>query len=228
MPPPTPETDRDRLVQEHLGYVRALAGKVVQEVNSSNLDFEELVAYGSRGLLEAADRFDPTRGVAFTTFSYYRIRGAIYDGLRETGWLTRGQRARFNAGANEYLENRASRPTDDAGQTTRQRVAGVASALQDLTAIFLTSMDETGEPTDVTTPEADAVVAHKETGEAVRAAVSGLPEKERTLVELFYFKGLSLQDAGKTLGLSKSWSSRLHARAIQLLSKRLREHRPDP
>jgi RNA polymerase sigma factor for flagellar operon FliA len=227
-PPPLEDADREKLVQEHLGYVRSVAAKVKRELNSPNVDFDELVAYGSRGLMEAAQRFDPARGVAFTTFSYYRIRGAIFDGLREIGWLGRSQYARFAAGANAYLGNQAERPSAQRGLSTEQRVTEVAEALEDLTTIFLTAMDGPDEPIDVVTPDGATAVEAKQASEAIRAAVAELPEKERTLVELFYFEGLSLQDAGKSLGLSKSWSSRLHARAIQLLAKKLRQYRPDP
>jgi RNA polymerase sigma factor for flagellar operon FliA len=227
-PPPLQDAERDKLVQEHLGYVRSIAAKVKKELNSPTLDFDELVAYGSRGLVEAAHRFDPTRGVAFTTFSYYRIRGAIFDGLREIGWLGRSQYARFAAGANAYLGNQAERPATGHGKSTEQRVTEVAEALQDLTTIFLTAMEGPDEPVDVVTPDGVAAVEAKQTGEAIRAAVAELPEKERTLVELFYFQGMSLQDAGKTIGLSKSWASRLHSRAIQLLAKKLLQYRPDP
>ena len=82
---------RDRLIEEHLGYVRALAIQLKKEIAAKALDLEELVAYGSRGLVEAAERFDPDRGVAFSTFAYYRIRETIFDELRQTGWLSRSQ-----------------------------------------------------------------------------------------------------------------------------------------
>ena len=75
-----------------------------------------------RGLLEAAERFDETRGVAFTTFSYYRIRGAIFDGLRQLGWMNRSQWARYSAHANELLQNQAERsaePGDEGGEWLR-------------------------------------------------------------------------------------------------------------
>ena len=69
------------------------------------IDFDDLVEYGVIGLLEAADRFDPSIGANFMTFAYYRIRGAIYDGLRGMGWMSRTEyaKARFEERANEYL-----------------------------------------------------------------------------------------------------------------------------
>lgn len=217
-PPLLRDTERDKLVEDHLGYVRALARRVQRELSSA-LDFDELVGYGSRGLVEAARRFDPTRGVAFTTFAHYRIRGAIFDGLRQTGWLGRSQYGRFAAGANAYMENRVDRQT----VTTvgvEEAVEDVAGALDDLATVFLTSLGD-DELVDAEGLDGQAALEAKETGATVRSAVAGLPDKERRLVEMFYFEGRTLLEAGQTLGLSKSWSSRLHARAIQLLSKRL-------
>src|SRR6185436_11792944 len=72
---------------------------------------DDLVGYGHKGLIEAADRFDSKQGVTFTTFAYYRIRGAMLDGLRTMGWYSRSDYARYRAEerANEYLQNTADR-----------------------------------------------------------------------------------------------------------------------
>src|SRR5690349_15607763 len=84
--------------------LQALAGKTKKTV-AKEIDFEDLVEYGMIGLLEAADRYDPKFGANFMTFAYYRIRGAIYDGLRGMGWMSRSEyaKARFEERANEFL-----------------------------------------------------------------------------------------------------------------------------
>ncbi len=84
------QQDRDQLIEKHLNYAKSLTAKLHRQL-SSDLEFDELYAHGTKGLVEAAQRYDPTRGVAFTTFSYYRIRGAIFDGLRQSGWLNRSE-----------------------------------------------------------------------------------------------------------------------------------------
>jgi RNA polymerase sigma factor for flagellar operon FliA len=220
---PTDQHQRDQLIKEHLGFVRAVAAKVKKSL-SPQLDFEELVAYGSKGLVEAAERFDPSRGVAFTTFSYYRIRGAIYDGLRQQGWLSRSQYGRFVAAANSYMENQAERGAGPAGTVkTEQTVEDLANTLDDLATIFLTSMsgEDGPEPADQSTPDGSRALEEKESSAAVQHAVRKLPAKERSLVERYYYGDTSLAQAGRDLGLSKSWASRLHARAIRLLSREL-------
>ena len=103
-------SERDRLVSEHLSLVQAIAGKLKRTLGKS-IDFDDLVGYGHKGLIEAADRFDSKQGVTFTTFAYYRMRGAMLDGLRTMGWYSRADYARYRAEerAQELLRNASDR-----------------------------------------------------------------------------------------------------------------------
>jgi RNA polymerase sigma factor for flagellar operon FliA len=219
------QTSRNRLIEEHLDYVRALAIQLKNEIGGSKLQLEELVAYGSRGLVEAAQRYDPSRGAAFSTFAYYRIRGAIFDGLRQTGWLGRSQWARFAAASNEYLGNLGERrapavATSQSGPALDE----LGQALGDLTTIFLTSMSSAtrDDLPDAAQPDAATRLEREQLAVLLREALERLPGKERHLIELHYFEDLTLEEAGRQMGISKSWSSRLHARAIRLLAEALR------
>jgi RNA polymerase sigma factor FliA len=224
------QTARDRLIEEHLGYVRALAVQLKKEIGGTSLDLEELVAYGSRGLVEAAARFDPSRGVAFSTFSYYRIRGAVFDGLRQTGWLSRSQWGRCAAATNEYLGNVGDRETPSE-PAARPSGAGAAAdlgrTLGDVATIFLTSLSSATREDLPDTEQLDAPtrLEREELAAMLRESVERLPGKERHLIELYYFEDLTLEAAGKQMGLSKSWSCRLHARAVGLLAEELRARR---
>src|SRR5947209_17239832 len=119
---------KKRLVEGNLAYVRAIAAKVKEQL-PKEIEFDDLVSYGTQGLLEAADRFDGRHGASFTTFAYYRVRGAIFDGLRRMGWLPRGEwaRARFEERAAAYLGNLAER---DAG-AARYGDGGVERSVED-------------------------------------------------------------------------------------------------
>src|ERR671920_1408110 len=101
-PQPAAAFDRDALIEQHRSYARALAHKVMRTLPPA-VELSDLVAYGELGLVEAAERFDPRRGVAFATFAHYRIKGAIHDGLREMGVYSRPQsaRVRWLANAND-------------------------------------------------------------------------------------------------------------------------------
>jgi RNA polymerase sigma factor for flagellar operon FliA len=84
----TSQKDRQRLVDANVPFVRSIAAKIKEQL-PREIEFDDLVAYGMQGLLEAAERYDGSHGTSFTTFAYYRVRGAMFDGLRGMGWLPR-------------------------------------------------------------------------------------------------------------------------------------------
>lgn len=221
----TTSAKRQRLVAEHLSFVRSIAAKIRAEL-PAGVEFDELVSYGMQGLLEAADRFDGRHGAAFTTFAYYRVRGAIFDGLRGMGWLKRGDhaRARFEEHASSYLESWAERRASRHGAriSLDERVRQLAEALRGVAAVYLATASAQAEHE---VGGGDEHPHHqlegRERSGAVRQALATLPTKERRLLELYYYEDLSLGAAGRSLGLSKSWTSRLHARAIERLKQAL-------
>src|SRR5687767_8701555 len=103
MPAHASVTDRNRLIEQHFDLVRSVATGVQLSYDVICRDFDELVGFGIDGLLDAADRFDPTRGFAFEAFGRRRIRGAILDGLRDSGWLSPDGVVRFRRGSTEPL-----------------------------------------------------------------------------------------------------------------------------
>lgn len=223
------QDERDRLIEEHVSYARGLSLRVFRDLGEpTTVDADDLIAYGLRGLTEAAQRFDPTRGASFNTFAYYRIRGAVYDGLREIGWLNRSMaRASAEAGMNEFLANQADRERGSSApgkQSTEQIAADLAHTLDDLATIFLTAMDGSeGNPefADEGAPRADEQVEREQTETSLRRAIGTLEERERRLLELHYYQGLSLAEAGSRVGASRSWASRLHSKAINSLTQAL-------
>jgi RNA polymerase sigma factor FliA len=221
-------SDKDELVEKHLPLVQGIARKVKRTLGAA-IDVEDLVGYGCKGLVEAAERFDGRAGVAFTTFAYYRIRGAMYDGIRAMGWYSRADYARYRAEerANQYLQTqadqegaaRAQNPEaagtakSDAGET----LANVAEVLSGIATIHITSIEAASRVADESLPAPDAAVDTVRLSRRVREALTTLPEKERQLMQLYYFADKNLEEAGAELGLSKSWACRLHARAVNLL-----------
>ena len=219
--------EKNQLVEQHLSLVQAIARKLKKTLGA-RIEYDDLVAYGSKGLVEAADRYDARPGVAFTTFAYYRIRGAMFDGLRTMGWYSRADYARYRAEerANEYLQSHADRPTaggaaaeGGASQAadSASALAAVAQVLSGVAAVHITSLEAASSVADETFASPDAGIDTGRLGTRVRAAVTKLPEKERRLLELYYFEEKTLEEAGGVLGLSKSWACRLHARAVDLL-----------
>jgi RNA polymerase sigma factor FliA len=219
---PNSPAERQRLVEGHLTFVRSIAAKVKEQL-PKEIEFEDLVGYGTQGLIEAADRYDPVHGTAFSTFSYYRIRGAIYDGLRGMGWLPRGEYAKLRAEerANALLQNVTDRDGGDTDDSLEDDVRAIADALGGIATIFVLALESLPEEPVDDRPRAEELVEEEQQRSVVREALASLPEKERRLLELYYFEDRSLLDAGTALGLSKSWASRLHARAVTLLKEAL-------
>ncbi len=221
--------DRRALAEQYMPYVRSIAGKVKRSV-AAEIEFDDLVEYGMVGLLEAADRFDATNGANFMTFAYYRIRGAIYDGLRGMGWMSRSayHRARFAAHANEVLAEAAG-GEGGTGKSAAPNFEGaaheLAEAVQRLATVYITSLDalQGRQFTDDGLLPADEKIGMDQARTLVRETVKKLSDQERQLLELYYYRAMSLEEVGKRLGLSKSWTSRLHARVIEKLHRMLEE-----
>ncbi len=187
----------------------------------------------SRTLVEAAERFDARQGVAFSTFAYYRIRGAMYDGMRTMGWYSRADYARYRAEerANEYMQNQADRegasradgPAAPPTAREAETLAEIASVLSTVGTVHITSLDAAASVPDERLPPPDAQLEWRELSGRLRQALTRLPEKERRLMELYYLGDKNLEEAGRVLGLSKSWACRLHARAVELLRAEMAE-----
>lgn len=229
LPPPTKGMSQKQLAEQYQPYVRSIAGKIKKTL-SKEIEFDDLVSYGMIGLFEAADRYDAKYGANFMTFAYYRIRGAIYDGLRGMGWVSRTeyQRYRFEQHANAYLNNVHEQGLGVSGtvkKSSDDEVNELANVVEGLVTIYVTALDamEGFQIKDDRGPTIEESMEVKQARALVAEAVQKLPEQERKLLELYYYKELSLEEVGKHLGLSKSWTSRLHTRAIEKLGRLLRD-----
>lgn len=228
---PDGKLKKKELIEQFTPFVRGIAAKIKKSL-AKNIEFDDLVAYGMAGLLEAAERYDPKMGANFMTFSYYRIRGAIYDGLRGMGWVNRTeyQKIRFEERATAYLENMASREvvggqTTENSKSVEDNIEELAAQVSQLVTIYVTSLEamEDLQVEDKERMPLDERFADVEMKNHVKTAMAKLPEADREIIQMYYFKELSLQEVGNRLGLSKSWTSRRHAQAIERLTKILQD-----
>jgi RNA polymerase sigma factor for flagellar operon FliA len=190
--------------------------------------FDDLRSFGHEGLLQAARTFDVAKGVPFRRWANLRVKGAMIDGLRRCGPLPRrlyrdlqaleaGDRL-LEAYDEEDAANPATTP-EAADARLTAHLAGIATAIAvgTLAAASREKFDAEGYDG---TPEDR--FAQAEMLARIKEIVAELPLRERTLVERHYFAGETLDHAATSLGLSKSWGSRLHARAINQIAGRLR------
>jgi len=220
------KTNTTELIADGRALVRSLALRAYRSI-PIRVDLEDLIAYGELGLAEAARDFDPSRENAFSTFAYYRIRGAIYDGLAKMTWTSRARyrRMRYESMSSDVLDS--EREMDDGNpQTAEECGRWFGRVTERLAIVFLVCEGEgNGSFADTVIDPGEAVSArmiHREAGEKLRAMVERLPESDKRLINYVYFQGLSLQEAGIRLGFSKSWASRLHAKILERLADNMR------
>jgi len=219
--------DRARLVEANLDVAKKAAYMIYPRVKE-HVELDELIGLANAGLAEAAQRFDPSRGAAFSTFAWYRVQGSIVDGLRKSSQLPRRVWAKLVAlrAASDYLEHRAERDAGAAQQGTppatgADALAQVRSELSAIRTMYVTSLDamtDAGfDKPDDKSPQADAAIDAQRAASKIRAAIATLPAKEQALMKKHYWEGKNLLEAGAELGISKSWASRLHAQAVERL-----------
>jgi len=187
---------------------------------------DDLRSFGREGLLSAARTFDESRGVPFRRWANIRIRGAIIDGVRQWGELPRRlyRDLRAHEAGDRMLEtydeedaSSAARTPEDADARLTSYLAGIATAMT-VGAVAAESAAGSAEG-EAATPE--DLVANAELSDRLRAIVAELPDRERAIIERHYFGDETLEAAAASIGLSKSWGSRLHARAIESIARAL-------
>jgi len=217
----------------HLDLVDLIARQLAREIGRS-AELDDLRSMGQQGLLEAARRFDEGRGVSFRRFANYRVRGAMLDGVRKSAPMPRRAHARVRALEAALLLSEARAEdaapgalpvSPDAGaneQKLAEHLADMATAMA-MGLLASPALGDEGEPSALDTAlSPEEAVAQAELRKLVVDALDDLPEDERTLVRRHYLEGERFDHVATSLGLSKSWASRLHTRAVARLTKRLR------
>ena len=216
---------RDELIESHLGLVRHILGRLVTQL-PSGVDVENLESAGVLGLVEAANKFDPERGIKFETYAYTRIRGAILDELRRNCPLPQHvlEKVARVRKAKEALPPGSG--VDDVAAAAGLSRDEVADCLTAMRMTRVTSWQESADPLDGRvadrheTPDQQAERAERK--RLLADALEALPERERLVVTLYYMEELRLKEIGRVLGLSESRVSRLLSAAQQTLGEYIR------
>lgn len=227
MSAPLETAQQEQWLGQCQGLVRSLAVRIHRKLPAC-IELDDLIAYGELGLVEAAQSFDPRRGCQFSTFAYYRIRGAIYDGAAKMSWGLRetSQESHGTSVARDVDELRSGEDASvpDVGRRLALRRRDQAHTV----AVFslsqppkddLVAVSRCLEDTSQAAPSATAMEA--EMSEKLHEMVDTLPQAAAALIRATYFEGLTLEEAGRRLGLSKSWASRVRTRALQSLARSL-------
>jgi RNA polymerase sigma factor for flagellar operon FliA len=235
-----PCSERERLILEHIPLVRYLVSRISAKL-PQHLDLQDLLSTAMIGLINAADRFDTSRGVLFKTFAEQHIRGTILDELRSYDVLSRSTRDRYKRLERELhiLENELGRhPTsEEVAAALQMSLDDYYELLDDVHVFTFISMDDSWEGEDGNPLcladvlcEAEAKspqqqVMSMQLAEALGQAIDSLPDKERLAVTLYYNEDLNLREIGETLCLTESRISQIISQAMVRLRSRLRLHR---
>jgi RNA polymerase sigma factor for flagellar operon FliA len=227
---------RDRIILHYSPLVKYVAGRVASGLPNT-IDQADLVSYGILGLIDAIEKFDPARGFKFETYAISRIRGAMLDELRAIDWVPRSVRskARTLEQAFANLEARLKRAPTDAELAEELDVseAELQAMLGQISFTGLVALDELlggsdrGESTtlgDTLTDGLDGPLAAYEVTEVrerLADAIRSLPEREKTVVGLYYYEGLTLAEIGSILGVTESRVCQLHTKAVLQLRSRV-------
>ncbi len=222
---------REELIVYYVYLVKFVAGRLFSSYGS-HVEFDDLASYGIFGLIDAIDKFDNNRGVKFETYAQLRIRGAIIDYLREIDWLPRSvrQKAKELERAYTELENELGRSVTDKEISEKLGVTleEFHKKISTVSTYALVSLDDLlDQKREIADDEGDLAAPELMEGEELKDAlienISTLPEKEKRIIELYYFEELTYKEIGKILGVSESRVSQLHTKSIIRLKAKLKE-----
>lgn len=217
-------------INSELGLVDAIAHSVRRQMGDFAV-FDELVSYGREALVIAARNYDPARGVSFRRWAAFKIKGAMTDSMRSKGPLPKRVYRKLRAieAADRIYEvaaeEEAAAPPpspEDADERLTQTLTSAAHAMA-VGMLSMRSAEDMLRPLEDRGGESpEELTAQAEMARILREAIAERPENERTLLTRHYFDEITFEEAAKELGLSKSWGSRLHSRAIEGLAKTLK------
>jgi RNA polymerase sigma factor for flagellar operon FliA len=232
------QAEREQLILHYLPLVKRIAGQMMISLPPS-VEIDDLIGAGALGLIGVIGRFDPSLGLQFETFASPRIRGAILDELRRKDWFPKAarQKARLLEKTIAKLENEFGRTVTD--EEVAQRL-GVSleeyleilfdAAIPSIFSLDESIFDEEGWATswydiieNLRAFRPADEVERRELQEILYKALVTLPERDRTIISLYYFEELTLKEIAEVMEISQSRVSQIHTRAILSLKSKIRQ-----
>ncbi|KYZ77270.1 RNA polymerase subunit sigma [Anaerosporomusa subterranea] len=210
---------REKLIANYLSLVKLVAGRIAVGL-PMHIDKDDLVSNGFFGLLDAIERFDPLRNIKFETYAVSRIRGSILDSLRAQDWapISVRQKAKKYEQTLATLEAQLGRSATDeeVAKTLEISLDQLYSMLAQLNAAAIIPLDEFIKDESLTNSTISPLqyVEDEAVKTTLAEAIDALPEKERIIVSLYYYDGLTLKEISLVLKLTEARISQLHTKAI--------------
>lgn len=228
---------REKIILEYAPLVKVVAGRLSMYLGY-NVEYEDLVSYGIFGLIDAIDKFDTMKEVKFETYASLRIRGSILDQIRKMDWIPRTirQKQKKIDAIIHKIEGEKGRPATDeeiaiglgltdqeyAEWLSEMKVTGLVSLNE-----YLDQGSEIAADSDITSRHFDTpetVVEREEMSQMVRDSLELLTERERRVIELYYYEELTLKEISQVLEVTESRVSQLHTKALHKMKSKMGEY----
>ena len=228
---------REAFIKQYAPLVKYVAGKVAMGM-PQNVEFDDLVGFGVFGLIDAIDKYDPEKNVKFKTYAVTRIRGAIFDELRQIDWVPRSVRQKTRE-----IETTVSSLEAQLGRTASDREVAKALGMNEdeylktihkISGTSILSLNDvwfSGDEKDrvsivdsIESPSSlnpDVIIEKEVIRQVIINTIKELPDKEKKILILYYYEDLTLKDIGKVLEVTESRVSQLHTKAIMRLRSKL-------
>lgn len=229
--------EKEHIIEEYLPLVKYIASRV-SIGKTKVMDYDDLVSYGVIGLIDAISKFDESKGIKFSSYASIRIKGAIIDEIRKCRPISKGAMDKLNKYnlAVEKLQNKLFRePTnEEIAKEMKLSLSEVGEVENYINYISIVSLEDMifSEDEDMTvmgiiedknSPSPEDVYENSEQVEILGEAIEELNEKDRLVLNLYYYEGLTLKEIGSILKVSKSRVCQLHSRAIRNLREKMKK-----
>ncbi|MEH7076592.1 sigma-70 family RNA polymerase sigma factor [Neobacillus drentensis] len=223
---------QEHLVKQYMYLVEQMANRMSQSIPQRIIPKEDLMGLGYIGLLEAIKKFDYNKGFQFETFGLWRIKGAMLDGIRQMDWVPRGLRdkaKKLNSAFRELEQNLMRSPTEEElsqymniplDEVDKAMAALSVSTLLSLNEPMNSNEDDGKQQSRLDQIKDDSFVNHEQQmqmadfRQMIAACIDKMPEKERLVISLLYYEGLTQVEIAEVLNLTKGRISQIHSRAI--------------
>lgn len=229
-------TIREKLILEYSELIKIVAGRLKLYLGSS-VEYDDLIGYGTLGLIDAVDKFDYKKGVKFETYASIRIRGAIIDEIRKLDWMPRTVRKKQKdieesisqieketgkVATEEEIAKRLNISAEELRSVNSQIELSSISSLEEYMEKGPLNITSQTSNSDLATPE--IAIEKQELKKALAKAIEGLTTRERQVISLYYYEELTLKEISYILDITESRVSQLHRRALDKMKGPLGEY----
>ncbi len=224
---------KDELIIEYVQLVKIIAGRLYNSYNA-HVEFDDLLGYGVIGLIDAIDKFDHTKNIKFETYANIRIRGAIIDQIRHMDWIPRSTRQKYKK-IEEAISNLQKIygydiPDELIAEEMGMSLEEYSKLLGEVTTYSVMSLEEKIDDNsnfDIKSNNIDFQPEDRYVNEEMKTIltqiVEKLPEKEKMVLQLYYYSELTYKEIAEVLSISESRVSQIHTKAISKLKITLDE-----